>query len=82
VTEAQQLGPADIESVGPVKLGVDVARFGNDKTVLTPRVRRVVYPQVVLGKLDTQTSPAGSRTSCSSGTRARPTGASSRSPWT
>jgi phage terminase large subunit len=54
VTEAQSLGPADIESVGPVKLGVDVARFGNDKTVLTPRSARVVYAQTVLAKLDTQ----------------------------
>lgn len=53
VTAAQMLGPADVEAVGPTILGVDVARFGNDKTVFTPRCGRVVFKQEVMGKLDT-----------------------------
>lgn len=53
VTAAQQRGPADIEPSGPVILGVDVARFGDDKTVFTPRQGRIVYPQTVMTKLDT-----------------------------
>ncbi|MBX3653208.1 MAG: TerL protein [Ramlibacter sp.] len=53
VVEAQARGPADVEPSGPVRLGVDVARFGDDKTALTARDNRIVYPQVVWGKLDT-----------------------------
>jgi phage terminase large subunit len=58
VIEAQKLGPADIEPSGPVRLGVDVARFGDDKTALTPRDNRIVYPQEVWGKLDTMQTAA------------------------
>lgn len=53
VTEAQGRGPADIEPSGPVQLGIDVARFGDDKTVFTVRRGRIVYPQLVFEKLDT-----------------------------
>jgi len=53
VTEAQSRGPADIEASGPVQLGIDVARFGDDKTVFTVRRGRIVYPQLVFEKLDT-----------------------------
>jgi phage terminase large subunit len=57
VTAAMAMGPANVEPSGPVRLGVDVARFGDDKTVLTPRDNRIVYPQESWGKLDTmQTS--------------------------
>ena len=37
---------------GPVIMGIDVARFGNDKTCFTFRQGRVVLRQVVAGKLD------------------------------
>lgn len=53
VIAAQALGPADVQASGPVRLGVDVARFGDDKTVLTPRDDRIVYPQESWGKTDT-----------------------------
>jgi hypothetical protein len=53
VLAAQAHGPADVEPSGPVRLGVDVARFGDDKTVLTPRDDRIAYPQTSWGKLDT-----------------------------
>jgi len=53
VEEAQKVGPADIEAIGPIKLGVDVARFGDDKSVITARRGRVVLWQRVFAKIDT-----------------------------
>jgi phage terminase large subunit len=56
VTAAQNVGPADVEPSGPVRCGVDVARFGDDKTVMTFRDNRIVYPYApdhIWGKLDT-----------------------------
>lgn len=52
VTAAQARGPFDVQAVGPVQVGVDPARFGNDKTVITFRQGRVVFPQIVFGKAD------------------------------
>jgi len=52
VTECMNKGPADVRAVGPLQLGVDVARFGDDKSVITIRQGRVTYPQVVFGKAD------------------------------
>lgn len=45
VDAAQALGPADVEALGPIKWGLDVARFGDDKSVLTKRRGRVVLSQ-------------------------------------
>jgi hypothetical protein len=56
VVTAMAVGPADVEPAGPVRCGVDVARFGDDKSVLTIRDNRIVYPQEVWGKLDTMQS--------------------------
>lgn len=53
VTAATRKGPADVMPIGPVVMGIDVARFGNDKTCFTFRQGRVVLRQVVMGKLDT-----------------------------
>lgn len=54
VTSARANGPADIDQdAKDAILGVDVARFGDDKTVLTVRCHRIVFPQVVHEKLDT-----------------------------
>jgi phage terminase large subunit len=58
VTTAMNVGPADVEPKGPVRLGVDVARFGDDKTVLTARDDRILYPQESWGKLDTMQTAA------------------------
>ena len=52
-TAASRKGPADIMPMGPVIMGIDVARFGNDKTVFTFRQGRVLLRQVTMGKLDT-----------------------------
>ena len=54
VSAALLNGPADIEGIGYVQYGLDVARFGNDKTVLTCRQGRVVYWQMSWGKTDTE----------------------------
>lgn len=53
VQAASRKGPADIMAHGPVIMGIDVARFGNDKTCFTFRQGRVLLRQVVMGKLDT-----------------------------
>jgi hypothetical protein len=52
VTECMRRGPADVRPEGPLLVGVDVARFGDDKTCITFRQGRVVYPQIVFGKCD------------------------------
>jgi hypothetical protein len=53
VMEAMARGAADIEAVGEWQVGVDVARFGDDKTVITFRKGRLLIPPIVIGKLDT-----------------------------
>ena len=52
VTAAQARGPFDVQAIGPVVVGVDVARFGDDKSVITFRQGRVVIKQDVFGKTD------------------------------
>lgn len=45
-------GPADVQAIGPLQVGVDVARFGDDRSVITFRKGRVVFPQIVFGQAD------------------------------
>lgn len=52
VTTAMSKGPADVPAVGDLRVGVDVARFGNDKTCITFRRGRVVVRQETWGKSD------------------------------
>ena len=52
VTAAMSRGPADVRAVGPLQVGVDVARFGNDKSCITFRQGRVVFPPIVFGQCD------------------------------
>lgn len=52
VTEAMAKGVADIRAEGPLQVGVDVARFGDDKSCITFRRGRVVYPQITFGQCD------------------------------
>lgn len=58
VTAAMQRGPADVLPKGGLRVGVDVARFGNDKTVVSFRRGRALLRQVEWGKADTQASAA------------------------
>lgn len=51
-------GIADIDPSGSMRIGVDVARFGDDKSALTPRDNRRVFPQLVWEKLDTMQTAA------------------------
>jgi phage terminase large subunit len=53
VDAAQQNGPADLEPTGHKKWGLDVARFGDDKSVLTKRRHRVVSEQQAWQGVDT-----------------------------
>lgn len=52
VTRAMARGPADVLAAGPLRVGLDVARFGDDKTVLTFRRGRLVLRQTMWGKTD------------------------------
>lgn len=52
VTTAMARGPADVPGMGPMRIGLDVARFGDDKCVLTARRGRLVVRQVAWGKTD------------------------------
>lgn len=54
VDSAMRNGPMEVEANGPVIWGVDVARFGDDKTVLQRRQGRVVFPVMRWEKMDTQ----------------------------
>lgn len=53
VSAAARLGPADLMPTGPIMMGIDVARFGNDKTVFVFRQGRVALRIARMGKLDT-----------------------------
>ncbi len=52
VSAASRKGPADLMPYGPIMVGVDVARFGDDKSVITVRQGRVLLRQIVFGKAD------------------------------
>lgn len=52
VTAAAARGPADVKANGGLRVGVDPARFGDDRTVITFRRGRVVLKQIPLRKLD------------------------------
>lgn len=49
---AARKGPADIMPYGPVMMGIDVARFGDDKTVFSFRQGRVLLRQVKFSGMD------------------------------
>jgi len=52
VLAAQMRGPADVKPHGGLRVGVDVARFGDDKTCISFRRGRVLLRQVIAAKLD------------------------------
>jgi hypothetical protein len=49
---AARKGAADIMAYGPVLMGIDVARFGDDKTCFTFRQGRVCLRQIVFAGMD------------------------------
>lgn len=49
---AMERGPSDVGAVGGLRVGIDVARFGSDKTAISIRRGRVLLKQIVLEKLD------------------------------
>lgn len=49
---ASRKGPADVMPFGPIMIGIDVARFGNDKTAFASRQGRVLMRQDIHKKLD------------------------------
>jgi len=61
VRNAMSRGPADVQATGGLMAGLDVARFGDDKTVLTLRRGRVLLKQVVWAKHDLVQTAARAR---------------------
>lgn len=61
VTTAMGMGPADIQPHGGLRFGLDVARFGDDKCVLSARRGRVLLKQWKWGKIDTVQTAARAR---------------------
>lgn len=53
VAKAQARGPMEVQGIGGLRVGVDPARFGDDKFVISVRRGRVLLKQVELSKLDT-----------------------------
>jgi len=53
VTAAAARGAADVEGIGKIRIGVDVARFGDDKSVITIRRGRLLIKQSIISKMDT-----------------------------
>jgi phage terminase large subunit len=52
VTDAQSIGPADIESYGQWVVGVDAAHMGDDESIIHLRKGRLNLPQIAHKKLD------------------------------
>lgn len=52
VEAAMRTGKADIDPIGRMILGVDAAHFGNDESVLSPRIGRLALDQVVMRQAD------------------------------
>ncbi len=52
VEAAQRRGPSDVAAIGGLRVGVDVARFGDDKSAISVRCGRLLVKQVVAAKLD------------------------------
>lgn len=53
VKAAQMRGPKDVGARGGLRVGVDVARYGNDKSSITIRRGRVYLKKIKLAKQDT-----------------------------
>lgn len=52
VLMAMQRGPVDVRAIGGLRVGVDVARFGDDKTAIAFRRGRAVLKIIRIAKLD------------------------------
>lgn len=52
VLAAMRRGAADVQPIGGLRVGIDVARFGDDSSVITFRRGRVLLKQVCMKKLD------------------------------
>lgn len=52
VSNAQMVGPADVEDHGAWVVGIDAAHEGNDESVIHMRKGRLNLPQITLAKVD------------------------------
>lgn len=61
VRSAQMRGPMEVQASGGLMVGIDVARFGDDKTVVSFRRGRLLLKQVVWVKQDVVQTAARAR---------------------
>lgn len=61
VSACMKRGPADVRAVGPLRVGLDVARFGDDSNVLTFRRGKVLLKQVTWSKCDLESTAGRAR---------------------
>lgn len=52
VQDSMQIGVADLEPIGQMIVGVDAAHFGDDESVISPRVGRIALDQEIMRKAD------------------------------
>lgn len=58
---AMRRGPMEVKPIGGLLVGIDVARFGDDKTVVTFRRGRVLLKQIAWSKQDLMQTAARAR---------------------
>ncbi len=61
VTLAMARGPKDVRAIGPLRVGLDVARYGDDSNVLTFRRGKVLLRQVKWSKCDLESTAGRAR---------------------
>lgn len=61
VTTAMSRGPMEVQPTGGLMVGIDVARFGDDKTVMSFRRGRVLLKQIAWAKHDLVQTAARAR---------------------
>lgn len=52
VEQAQQVDITDVEPIGKMIVGVDAGHFGDDESVISPRIGRLALNQEVFSKID------------------------------
>ena len=52
VEEAQQTPIHKIEPLGKLEIGIDTAHFGDDESVISPRIGRIAFDQIIKRKAD------------------------------
>jgi len=52
VEAAQRTEPSKITPIGKIIIGIDAAHFGNDESVISPRLGRIAFSQIIMRQVD------------------------------